>query len=103
MTQHAQTIEAVIGSAAGLTVLGGVAVRLLIKPLNRVADRVESAVKVVEGTPAVEVNGFVVVERRPGMVEQFTHYGDVVGRVETGVAGLYPRVEKLEKLILGQN
>jgi hypothetical protein len=95
MSQHAQTIATVISCASGLVLLGGVAVRRVVKPLNRMADRVESAVKVVEGTPAQVVNGFTIVERRPGVVEQFD-------RVERGVAGLYPRVETLERLLGGQ-
>lgn len=100
MTAHAQTLEAVVGCAVGLVALGGIAVRKIAKPLGRIADRVEYAAVVVEGTPERKLpNGYVIEPARPGVAEQFARIGEAVSRVEDGVSGLYPRVETLERIV----
>lgn len=103
MNTHAQTIEAIVGSAVGLTVLGGLAVRKIARPLRQIADRVDYAAAVVEGTPERKLpNGYVIEAARPGVAEQFQRHGEALERLEAGVKGLYPRVDKLEELARGR-
>lgn len=101
MNAHAETVATVVGCATGLAALGGIAVRVIIKPLRRIADRVEYAAEVVEGAPERKMpNGYVIEPAKPGVAEQFQRHGEALNRVESGVAGLYPRVDALERTVV---
>lgn len=82
MSTHSQTIEAVIGSAGTLAVLGGLAVRTIKKPLKRTAD----VMTAFFGEPADPVTG--KGERKPLMV-QLAELRDIV-------LGVADRVEDVD-------
>lgn len=64
MSQHEQTIGTIIGSAVGLTVLGGVAVKVILKPVRRVADAYEAFVGTPEMAGREAVPGVMAVQAR---------------------------------------
>lgn len=96
--------ELVIGGIATCIVAVIGALRTIrssvVKPLARIADAAQEINEVVRGKEAVVRHGKVVEPAKPSIVERIEELREQGAATDRGVAGLYPRVDALERTVV---
>lgn len=104
------TTNLIVGTAAALAGLSALVggVMAVARPLKRLADQMEVVVQIVLGVPAKIENGYVIEQRRPGVVEMFQRQGHQLNQqgqqlngLQQDVRGLYGRVDAFERRLTG--